>query len=92
MTIYTGPVFEMARDQFHVIADYLDIPSDERERLLLSQTRQSPSPARFMPRMGGLPFIRATACSTISRSGPRRAAHATPPASISAKSRHWPSG
>ena len=34
MSIYTGPVFEMARDQFHVIADYLEIPEDERERLL----------------------------------------------------------
>ena len=35
MTIYTGPVFEMARTQFHVIADHLDIPIDERDRLLL---------------------------------------------------------
>jgi glutamate dehydrogenase (NAD(P)+) len=35
MTIYTGPVFEMARTQFHVIADYLEIPVDERDRLLL---------------------------------------------------------
>jgi glutamate dehydrogenase (NAD(P)+) len=35
MTIYTGPVFEMARTQFHVIADHLDIPTDERDRLLL---------------------------------------------------------
>ncbi len=34
MTIYTGPVFDMARTQFHVIADYLDIPEDERDRLL----------------------------------------------------------
>jgi glutamate dehydrogenase (NAD(P)+) len=34
MSIYTGPVFEMARDQFQVIADYLEIPSDERDRLL----------------------------------------------------------
>ena len=34
MTIYTGPVFEMAREQFHVIADHLDIPLDERDRLL----------------------------------------------------------
>ena len=34
MTIYTGPVFEMARDQFQVIADHLEIPADERERLL----------------------------------------------------------
>jgi glutamate dehydrogenase (NAD(P)+) len=34
MTIYTGPVFEMARTQFNIIADHLDIPADERERLL----------------------------------------------------------
>jgi glutamate dehydrogenase (NAD(P)+) len=35
VTIYTGPVFDMARTQFHTIADYLDIPADERDRLLL---------------------------------------------------------
>jgi glutamate dehydrogenase (NAD(P)+) len=35
MTIYSSPVFQMARDQFHVIADHLEIPLDERERLLL---------------------------------------------------------
>ena len=34
MSIYTGPVFEMARTQFDVIADYLEIPGDERARLL----------------------------------------------------------
>ncbi|MGA9869146.1 MAG: Glu/Leu/Phe/Val dehydrogenase [Acetobacteraceae bacterium] len=34
MSIYTGPVFEMARTQFGVIADYLEIPTDERDRLL----------------------------------------------------------
>ena len=34
MTIYTGPVFDMARRQFAAIADHLDIPLDERERLL----------------------------------------------------------
>jgi glutamate dehydrogenase (NAD(P)+) len=35
MTLYSGPVFKMARDQFHIIADHLDIPLDERDRLLL---------------------------------------------------------
>ena len=35
MSIFTGPVFDMARDQFHVIADHLNIPLDERDRLLL---------------------------------------------------------
>ena len=35
MTLYAGPVFEMASRQFHIIADHLDIPLDERDRLLL---------------------------------------------------------
>jgi glutamate dehydrogenase (NAD(P)+) len=35
MSIYSGPVFEMAARQFGVIADYLEIPLDERDRLLL---------------------------------------------------------
>src|SRR5271163_2383626 len=35
MTLYSGPVYKMARDQFHIIADHLDIPLDERDRLLL---------------------------------------------------------
>jgi glutamate dehydrogenase (NAD(P)+) len=34
MSIYTGPVFEMAKEQFHTVADYLGIPGDERDRLL----------------------------------------------------------
>lgn len=34
MTLYTGPVFDMAAQQFHRIADHLDIPADERPRLL----------------------------------------------------------
>ena len=35
MSIYTGPVFEMARTQFHTIADYIGIKADERERVLM---------------------------------------------------------
>ncbi len=35
MSLFAGPVFQMARDQFHVIADHLAIPLDERERLLM---------------------------------------------------------
>ena len=35
MTVYSGPVFDMAAKQFGVIADYLEIPFDERGRLLL---------------------------------------------------------
>ena len=33
-TIYTGPVFDMARRQFHEVADHLGIAEDERDRLL----------------------------------------------------------
>jgi len=32
--IYSGPVFEMARQQFHTVADHLGIPQNERDRLL----------------------------------------------------------
>lgn len=35
MTIYSGPVFDMAAQQFNVIADHLSIPIDQRDRLLL---------------------------------------------------------
>ena len=34
MSIYTGPVFEMACTQFGIIADHLGIPDKERDRLL----------------------------------------------------------
>ncbi|MBB4368307.1 glutamate dehydrogenase (NAD(P)+) [Bradyrhizobium sp. cir1] len=33
MTIYTGPVFEMARRQFDQIANHIEMPDDERERV-----------------------------------------------------------
>src|SRR3954463_316752 len=33
MNVYSGEVFEMARTQFHRIADHLDIPADERDRI-----------------------------------------------------------
>jgi len=33
MNVYAGPVFEMARTQFARIADHLDIPPDERDRI-----------------------------------------------------------
>src|ERR1700754_1216600 len=35
MTVYSGPVFDMAVNQFGVIANHLSIPEDERDRLLL---------------------------------------------------------
>jgi glutamate dehydrogenase (NAD(P)+) len=34
MTIYSGPVFDMARQQFDTIADHLAIPHHERPRIL----------------------------------------------------------
>ncbi len=35
MTVYSGPVFDMAVKQFEVIANYLSIPEDARTRLLM---------------------------------------------------------
>jgi glutamate dehydrogenase (NAD(P)+) len=35
MDIYNGPFFEQARENFVVIADYLEIPEHQRERLLM---------------------------------------------------------
>ena len=35
MTVYSGPMFEMAANQFNVIANHLEIPMDERGRLLM---------------------------------------------------------
>jgi len=35
MELYSGPFFEQARTQFNVIADYLEVPDFERDRLLL---------------------------------------------------------
>jgi hypothetical protein len=35
MALFTGPVFGMARKQFHLIADHFEIPEDERDRLLM---------------------------------------------------------
>jgi len=34
MSIYTGPVFDMAREQFNTVADYLGIPEEKRDRIL----------------------------------------------------------
>src|SRR5690242_10992528 len=34
-TVYSGPVFEMAVNQFNVIANHLEIPMDERDRILM---------------------------------------------------------
>ena len=35
MTLYSGEVFEMAREQFRLVADRMQIPEDERSRLLM---------------------------------------------------------
>ena len=35
MTVYSGPVFDMAVNQFNVIANHLEIHMDERDRILM---------------------------------------------------------
>jgi glutamate dehydrogenase (NAD(P)+) len=45
MTVYSGPVFDMAVNQFGVIANHLEIPMDERDRMLMPKARDH----RFLP-------------------------------------------
>ena len=42
-SLYAGPVFEMAREQFHVIADHLDIPEDGATGCSIRSARSSVS-------------------------------------------------
>lgn len=39
--IYTDPVFQMAKQQFEIIADYLEIPSGNRERIIYPKRAMS---------------------------------------------------
>lgn len=56
-SIYSGPVFEMARQQFEQLADHLQILEMERSRLLYRSV-QSPCRAQFTGTMAGLRFSR----------------------------------
>ena len=64
MTLFTGPVFEMAREQFHVIADHPNIPIDERDRLLMPK-RAIASPAQSTWTTAAPRCFRDIACNTI---------------------------
>ena len=65
MTIYSGPVFEMARQQFQVIADHLEIPHDERDRLLYPKRGVVGVLSRSTSTTARLRCSRVTASSTI---------------------------
>ena len=39
--IYDDEVFKMACDQFHVIADYLNIDKNDRDRLMVKKSTQA---------------------------------------------------
>jgi len=66
MTVYSGPVFDMAAQQFGVIADHLSIPINERGRLLMPNA-PSQSPAQFIATTGPPRCSRVTASSITSR-------------------------
>ena len=92
MTIYTGPVFDMARQQFQVIADYLEIPFDERDRLLFPKRAITVACPihRDDGRTRGLPRL-SRAASPDAR--PDQGRHALfSPTSTSARSPRWRSG
>ena len=53
MDIYADPAYAMATEQFHVIADYLNLDENLRERTLRTQTaehcREVVKPQRHSP-------------------------------------------
>ena len=60
MSVYTGPVFEMARQQFTIIADHIGMPESERDRMLYPKRAVAvsvPDPSRRWQHHGvpGLP-------------------------------------
>ena len=63
-SLYAGPVFEMARNQFHVIADHLSIPEDDRDRLLYPK-RAIVVSCPITWTTAGRKSSLATACSTV---------------------------
>ena len=62
MTVYSGPVFDMAVNQFEVIADHLEIPMDERDRLLMPKRAITVS-CPIHRDDGTIAVFRAIACS-----------------------------
>jgi hypothetical protein len=60
MTVYSGAVFDMAVNQFEVIASHLSIPMHERDRLLMSKRAvTSGAPLRIRrPSVNHTRFIR----------------------------------
>ena len=69
--IYSDPLFQMAKRQFEVIADYLDIAEGNRERIIYP--KRAVSVALPIHRDDGrLMFFTATEFSIISLSGPQK--------------------
>ena len=91
MTIYTGTVFDMAAEQFHVIATHLDIPEDERPRLLYPKRAVAVS-CPIHRDDGSTAVFQGSASSTISPSDRPRAVRGFPRIWTSARLRRWRSG
>ncbi len=91
MTIYTGPVFEMACQQFAVIADHLEIPEDERSRILYPKRAIAVSCPihRDDGTHDGLPGLSGSASPDA---GAYEGRHAVLAQRDSVRWRRWPSG
>ena len=88
MTVYSGPVFEMAANQFNVIANHLDIPMDERDRLLMPKRAITVSCPIHRDDGTIAVFEGYRVRRLFSRWGRPRAARASRRRSTSARSRH----
>ena len=91
MSIYADPAYDMACEQFRLLADYLNLDSNIRQRMLYPSA-PSPSPCPSTATTAAITVFRATACSTTSPSARPRAASVSTRRSPSAKSPRSPCG
>ena len=91
MTVYSGPVFDMAVKQFGVIANHLSIPMDERDRLLLPKRAITVS-CPIHRDDGSIAVFEGYRVQHHLTLGPTQGGRGLLPASISARWQRWRSG
>jgi len=79
MQVYDHPTFQMACQQFDLVADHLQIPASDRERLKFPKRSLTVALPVHMDDGSTKVFLRLPRCSIISRSARRKAACAIIP-------------
>ena len=91
MSIYSGPVFDMAARQFEKVADHLDMPVSERARLLYPKRTFAVS-VPIHKDDGSTEVFQGYRVQHHLTLGPTKGARGFPPRWISARWRRWRCG